>query len=80
MQNSMILFTFFAFNEKYPFRINFIQKMKIVSLSSKLVASLIEYAEVNDAVQVFHFRQEISFLRKLGQINKNYQFKLKVST
>ena len=54
--------------------------MKIVSLSLNLVASLIEYAEVNDAVQVFHFRQEISFLRKLGQINKNYQFKLKVST
>ena len=33
MQNSMVVFTFFDLDRKYPFRANLIQKIKTVSLS-----------------------------------------------
>ena len=40
MQNSMMLFTFFVFEWKYPFWANLVQKVKIVSLRLNLVASI----------------------------------------
>ena len=33
MQNSMVMFTFSVFDWKYPFWVNSVQKIKIVSLS-----------------------------------------------
>ena len=41
MQNSMMLFTFFVFDRKYPFWANLVQNVKIISLSWKLVSRLI---------------------------------------
>ena len=32
MQNSIVIFTFFVFDRKYPFLANLVQKVKIVSL------------------------------------------------
>ena len=33
MQNSMVMFTFSVFDQKYPFCLNLVQKIRIVSLS-----------------------------------------------
>ena len=35
MQNSMVMFTFSAFDWKYPFWANLVQNVKIVSLNAK---------------------------------------------
>ena len=36
MQNSMVMFTFSVFYQKYPFWVNLVQKIKIVSFSTNL--------------------------------------------
>ena len=41
MQNSLAMYTLSVLDQKYPFWANFVQKVKIVSLSWNLVASLI---------------------------------------
>ena len=41
MQNSMVMFTFFILDQKYPFWAKLVQKFKTVSLSWNLVPSLI---------------------------------------
>ena len=41
MQNSVVMFTFSVLSWKYPFWVNLVQKIKIVSLSSKLGLRLI---------------------------------------
>ena len=40
MLNSVMLFTFFFFDQKYSFRVNMTQNVKIVSLRLNLVASI----------------------------------------
>ena len=40
MQNSVVMFTFFTFEQKYPFCANLVQNAKIISLSLNLVATL----------------------------------------
>ena len=41
IQNSMVVFTFFLLDQKYPFLANLVRKIKIVSLSLNLVPRLI---------------------------------------
>ena len=41
MQNPIVVFTFSVLDRKYPFRTNLVQKIKIISLSWKLVPKLI---------------------------------------
>ena len=41
MQNSMVMFIFSLFDQKYPFSTNLIQKFKIISWSWNLVPTLI---------------------------------------
>ena len=40
MQKSMMLFTFFVFDQKYPFCANLDQKIKIMSLSWNLIPTI----------------------------------------
>ena len=46
MLNSMMLFTFFVFDRKYPFLANLVQKVKIMSWSWNLVARLIRICRI----------------------------------
>ena len=84
MQNSMMLLTFFVFDWKYPFWANLVQKIKIISLSWKLVLTLIQNwvsnAELSGHVHFFCFWSEIHSLGKFDPKNQNYQFKLKFGT
>ena len=41
MQDLMMLFTFSVFDGKYPIWVNLVQKPKIISLSLKLISTLI---------------------------------------
>ena len=64
MQNLVVVFTFSVLDWKHPFWANLVQKVKIVSLSWKLVL----------------FGLETPFLGKFGTKNQNCQFKLKFGT
>ena len=55
MQNSMMLFTFFVFEWKYPFWANLVQKIKIISLSWKLVPTLIRACKIQWWYSLFLF-------------------------
>ena len=80
MQNSMILFTFFVFEWKYPFWANLVQKVKIISWSWNLVARLIRICRIQWCCSLFCFWVEIPFLGKFGPKNQNCHFKLKIGT
>ena len=51
----MVLFTFSVLDQKYPFCKNFVQKNKIVSVTSNLVLRLIWICKLNIAVHFFLF-------------------------
>ena len=74
MQNSMVVFTFSVFDQKYPFWINFVQKVKLVSLRWNF-----EYAEFNECDYFFCFWSTLLFLGKFGPKIQNCWFKLKFS-
>ena len=46
MQNSVVVFTFFVFDRKYPVWANLVQNVRIVSLRIDLVASLIRVCRI----------------------------------
>ena len=79
MKSSMVMFTFFVFNQKYPFlrksgpkRPNHQFKLKFGSQSnSDMKNSVI-------LVTFFVFDWKYLFWGKFGPKNKNYQFKLKL--
>ena len=55
MQNSIVVFTFSVFNQKYPFWANLVQKKnKIVSF---------KYEEFNGDVHFFFFQLDITFFK-----------------
>ena len=67
MLNLLVMFTFSVLERKYPFWANLVQKDKIVCLQCSLVLRLIfNYVEVDDDIQIFSFRLEITFLGKFG--------------
>ena len=49
MQNSIVMFTFSVFDQKYPFEENLVQKVKMISLSCSLFDR--EYAFWANVVQ-----------------------------
>ena len=80
MQNSMVMFPFSAFDQKYRFWANLVQKFKTVSLSWSFVPKIIRITESNGDVRIFSFWLEIAFVGKFGPKIKNCQFKLKFNT
>ena len=78
MENSMLMFTFFVFKQKYPFWANLIAKFKIDCLKWNWVPRLIRILTIT--WWCLHFRLEIPFLGKFGPKNQNCQFKLKFDT
>ena len=80
MQNSMMLFSFFVFKWKCPFRANLAQKVKIISWIWNLVARLIQICRIQWCCSLFCFWVEIPFLGKFGPKNQNCHFKLKFRT
>ena len=75
-------YDFSIFDRKFPFWVNLVQKIKIVSLSRSLVPRLIRIcsAEFNGAVHFFCFIPETPILYNFCQKNQNCQFKLKSAT
>ena len=55
MHNSVMLFTFFIFDQKWPFWANFVQIVKIVSLRWNLVPRLIPIWEIQRSCSLFFF-------------------------
>ena len=60
-RNSMVMFTFSFFDQKYPFCLNLVQKIKIVSLSWNLVAILIWICKTQWCCSLFPFSTENTF-------------------
>ena len=61
MQDSVVLLTLSILHRKYPFRANFTQKFKIVSLSWSLVAGLIRICRHQWDVHFYRFSPWILF-------------------
>ena len=55
MQNSVVVFTFSVLDHGFPFCANFVRKIKIVSLSWKLVTRLIQIHGIQWYVPFFSF-------------------------
>ena len=80
MLNSMMLFSFFVFEWKYPFSTNLVQKIKIFTLSWNLVPTLIRACRIQWWCSFFSFWSEIIFWDKFSPNSKNYQLRLKYGT
>ena len=80
MHNSILLSTFSVFDCKFPLLANLVQKVKIVSLSWSLVASLIRIFRIQWCCSLFLFSTRTPFLHKFRPENENYQFMLKFGT
>ena len=63
MQNSIMLFSFFVFEWKYPFWANLVQKVKIISWSLNLVARLIRICRIQWCCSHFFSSKVPNFLR-----------------
>ena len=74
MQNSMVMFTFSVYDQKYPSWAILVQKVRIISWSWNLVPRLIRICLF---CWLFCFHFEIPFFGKFGPKNQNYQFKKK---
>ena len=61
MQNLMMVFTFSVFHEKYPFSVNLVQKIKIISLSWNLVPILIWICKIQWWCSLFPFSTRNTF-------------------
>ena len=68
MQNSIVMFTFSAFDRKYPFWANLDQKVKIISLMWNLIPPLIGICRIQWRVHFFCFGSEMPFLGKKVKI------------
>ena len=62
IRNSMVMFTFSVFDQEYPFGVNLVQKIKIVSLSWNLVSILIWICKIQWRCSLFLFSTENTFL------------------
>ena len=78
MQNSMVGLTFFGFDQNYFFWANFVQTIKIVTLSWNLVPRLIEIYRIQWWSHLC-CQMEIPFFRKFGSKIQNCFLKVKVS-
>ena len=64
--NSLVMFNLSVLDWKYPFWVNLIQKMKIVSLSWNLVPILIQICIIQWWCSLFLFSTRNTFLGKFG--------------
>ena len=71
MLNSIVMFTFFVYDWKYPFWGNLVQKIKIISLRWNWFYGHRHF---------FCFSLEIPFLGKFGPKSQTYMFKLTFGT
>ena len=69
-----------AFNLKYLFWVNLVQKLKIISLSWNFVPRLIQICRIPWWCSLFLFSTGNTFLGKFGPKNQNCQFELKFHT
>ena len=65
MQNSIAVFTFFVFDQKCPFWINFVQKIKIISLSWNLVLTPIRICRIQWCCSLFLFLNGNTLFRQI---------------
>ena len=66
MQNSVVMFIFFAFDLKYSFWANLASKLKFF-YGEIWYLDYFEYVEFNDDAQFFFFRPEILFWGNFAQ-------------
>ena len=71
---------FFVFDRKYPFLANLVQKVKIISWSSNLVARLIQICRIQWCCSLFQFLNGNTFFGQICSKNQNCHFKLKFGT
>ena len=69
-----------AFNLKYLFWVNLVQKLKIISLSWNFVPRLIQICRIPWWCSLFLFSTGNIFLGKFGPKNQNFQSELKFCT
>ena len=69
-----------VFDWKYPFWINWVQKLKIISLSWNLVHRLIQVCRIPWRCSLFLFLTGSTFLGRCDPKNQNFQFELKFCT
>ena len=80
MQNSTVMFILPVFDWKYAFWANFVQKIKIITLSWNLVPTLIRACRIQWWCSFFLFLIGNTFLGKFAPKNRNCHFKLKFGT
>ena len=80
MQNSIMLFTFFLLEWKYPFWANLVQKSKILILSWNSEPTLIRTCRVQWWCSFVLFFIENTPFGQIWSKNQNYQLKLKFGT
>ena len=73
MQNSMVMFTYSIFDRKYPFWVNLVQKIKIVSLSWNLARRLIRVWTTQWWHSLFMFLTENTLFRQIWSKSQNYR-------
>ena len=77
MQNLVVVLTLFIFDQKNPFWVNLIQKIRTVSISWNLVHRLIRICIIQ---HFLHFWPEVFFLGKFGLKIQNCLFGVKFGT
>ena len=81
MKNLMVMFTFFIFNQKYPFLDNLVKKIKIVSLRWNLIHALIPISRIQWwCLLFFDFDQKCPFWTDLLQNVEVVSLKWKLFT
>ena len=85
MQNSMVVFTFSALDQKNPFWGNFVQKSKIACSMCIQIQKLIRICRIQWWCPFFLFQNRntlfgLPFLGKFGLKNQNGQLELKIGT
>ena len=81
MKNLMVMFTFFIFNQKYPFLDNLVKKIKIVSLRWNLIHPLIPISRIQWwCLLFFDFDQKCPFWTDLLQNVEVVSLKWKLFT
>ena len=79
-KQTLVVFGFFIFNQKYPFWVNLVKILKIVSLSWNLVLRLTQISRIPWWCSLCLFSTRNTFLGKFGLKNQNCQFELKFAT
>ena len=78
MQNSMVIFTFSAFDWAYTFSANLVQKIKIVSSRWNFRLKLIQICRIQCWCSLFLFLSGNTLSGQIWSKNQNYQSKLKI--